>query len=327
MVIGISTTDYRLPLTDYLLTIHLVVFLLFGFLSTRAQSDQHINSSEAIEIGGIKQWINIKGTNNKNPILLFLHGGPGNSVMGYAEKFTNELQKHFVVVQWDQRESGKTVELNASDKPLSVSLMESDALELIYYLRMRFSQDKIYLMGHSWGGFLGLSLAANHPELLNGYFAISPMVYQVKSERLSLDWMVGKAKESDNQKALRDLAQIKIPFENPEQLYFHRTWLAQLMDKKPLSKSFVEAWGNKWLALFNEASQVNFFTYAPELKCPVYFFIGAKDYQTYFKLTEDYYNMLKADKKRLFWFKDSGHNLNVAEPKKLQEIIISELDK
>ncbi|MEJ0055520.1 MAG: hypothetical protein WDN75_07610 [Bacteroidota bacterium] len=86
----------------YLFTILFVIIysgLGFGF--------SLIHSEEAINIGGIKQWISIKGTDSKDPVLLFLHGGPGNSAMGYADKFTGELQKHFVVIQWDQRESGE----------------------------------------------------------------------------------------------------------------------------------------------------------------------------------------------------------------------------
>ena len=302
------------------------ILLLIASLSSSAMlSAQPINSSEAIKIGGIKQLISVKGTNTSNPVLLFLHGGPGNSVMGYAEKFTSELQKHFLVVQWDQRETGKTAELNTANTLLTVSLMESDAIEVIHYLRKRFSQDKIYLMGHSWGGFLGLTIAANHPELLKGYFAISPMVHQVESERLSLQWMISKAKDEQNQRALEELAKVSTPFQNGEQLYYHRSWLARMTGNKPPLKSFVEVWSKKWLSLFNEASQIDFFLVAPELKCPVYFFVGRKDYQTYFKLTEDYYNMLKADKKRLFWFTDSGHNLNLTEPKKLQQIILKEI--
>jgi esterase/lipase len=70
---------------------------------------------------------------------------------------------------------------------------------------------------------------------------------------------------------------------------------------------------------------VNFFIVAPEIKCPIYFFIGSKDYQTYFKLAEDYYNRLKADKKALFWFMNSAHLVNLTEPRKLQEIIIYQL--
>jgi pimeloyl-ACP methyl ester carboxylesterase len=305
--------------------VRLIIFLFSVVLSSAAQSSHPINSSEAVAIGGIQQWISIKGTNSSHPVLLFLHGGPGNSAMGYAEKFTNELQKSFVVVQWDQRESGKTAELNTSNKPLSVSLMQEDAVEIINYLRTRFSQDKIYLMGHSWGGFLGLIIAANHPELLLAYLAISPMVHQVESERLSLEWMITKAKKDNNLLAQKELAMINIPFQNADQLYYHRSWLAKFMKTKLPSKTFVTTWGKKWLSLFNEASQVNFFTFAPQIRCPVYFFVGKKDYQTHFKLTEDYYKMLKADKKQLFWFTDSGHNLNLTEPKKLQEIIINEI--
>src|SRR5271154_108319 len=90
--------------------------LIFVFFLYPYRGSADIHSSEAIEIGGIKQWISIKGLNGTDPVLLFLHGGPGNSAMSYADGFTSELQKHFVVVQWDQRESGKTAKLNSSNQ-------------------------------------------------------------------------------------------------------------------------------------------------------------------------------------------------------------------
>jgi pimeloyl-ACP methyl ester carboxylesterase len=284
-----------------------------------------IHSSEAVEIGGIKQWVSIRAEHPTDPVLLFLHGGPGNSAMGYADRFTGELQKHFVVVLWDQRESGMTAQLNRTNQPLSVALMERDAVEMIHYLRSRFSLNKIYLMGHSWGGFLGLTVAAHHPELLEAYLAVSPMIYQLESERISLQWL--KTKEEHNQQAIAELSTVAIPFQNADQLYYHRSWLAREMGTKPASKAYIENWAKKWLSVFNEASQINFFVTAPEIKCPIYFFVGGKDYQTYFKLTEDYYRALKADKKQLFWFADSGHNLILTEPGKFQEIVIREIGR
>ncbi len=284
-----------------------------------------INANEAVAIGGINQWISIKGVDVTDPVLLFLHGGPGNSAMGYADQFTGELQKHFVVVQWDQRESGTTKKLNTFTAPLTVALFEKDAIDLINYLRARFSKDKIYLVGHSWGGFLGLTVAAKYPELLVCYIAINPMVYQEESERLTLEFMKKKARQAGKKEAMDELSRVQVPFQNGEQLYYHRKWLADWMGTKPYSKSYIESWSTKWLALFNEASHVNFVQAAPEIKCPIYFFIGSKDYQTYFKLAEDYYNRLKADKKALFWFMNSAHLLNLTEPKKLQEIIIYQL--
>ncbi len=288
---------------------------LFGLAS--------IDTAEAVEIGGIKQWISMKGTNDHDPVLLFLHGGPGNSAMSYGDRFTGTLQKHFVVVQWDQRESGQTAKLNASPKPLTVDLMISDATEVINYLRTRFSCQKIYLMGHSWGGFLGLQVANVHPELLEAYFAVSPMVNQMKSERLSLEWMRSNAKEANNSVELSELAKVSIPFENGEQLYYHRKWLAKEMGTSTPSQAFVETWATKWLLLFSEASMVNLSEAVAEIRCPVYFFVGSRDYQTSFKLTENYFKEVKAKNKDLFWFTDSAHNLNLTEPKKFQDIVIS----
>lgn len=306
----------------------LALFPLFAY----AQTVDGIHTKEAIEIGGIKQWISIDATegtdkHKNHPVLLFLHGGPGNSAMGYADKFTGELQKHFVVVNWDQRESGKTAELNSSDKPLSVQLLESDAVEMINYLRARFSQEKIYVMGHSWGGFLVLKIAVEHPELLIASLAVSPMVNQLESERLSLQWMMDKAKLENNKEALKELQSVHIPFENGEQLYFHRSWLLRMTGRKSPSKSFVETWATKWLDVFNEGSSINFFETAPQMNCPVYFFVGRKDYQTHFKVTEDYYDALKAPAKGLYWFENSGHNLTTSEPARLQEVIIKILAK
>jgi pimeloyl-ACP methyl ester carboxylesterase len=303
----------------------LLIYFLFFFQQCVWAQANEIEVKEAIDIGGIKQWISINGTNTSNPVLLFLHGGPGNSAMSYASKFSGDLQKHFVVVHWDQRESGKTAELNASDKPLSVALAESDAIEVINYLRRRFSQDKIYLMGHSWGGFLALKIAAAHPELLKASLAVSPMVNQLESERMSLKWMLDKAKQENNQEALKELQEVSIPFANGEQLYFHRSWLLKMAGRKSPSKTFVETWATKWLDVFNEASAINFFVTAPQIECPVYFLVGHKDYQTHFKVTEDYYNLLKAPAKELYWFENSGHNLTASDPGRLQEIVINDI--
>ena len=282
-----------------------------------------IDTSEAIEIGGIKQWVSMKGINDHDPILLFLHGGPGNSAMSFGDRFTSLLQKHFVVVQWDQRESGNTAKLDTSLKALTVELMLSDAIEVINYLRKRFSCEKIYLMGHSWGGFLGLQVAHIHPELLEAYFAVSPMVNQLKSEGLSLEWMRSNAKKANNSVELTELANVRIPFEDGKQLYYHRKWLAKEMGTSAPSKAFVETWATKWLSLFKEASMVNLSEAVAEIRCPIYFFVGSRDHQTYFKLTESYFNEVKAKKKDLFWFTNSAHNLNLTEPKKFQDIVIS----
>lgn len=299
-----------------------VHFLVFFILSAPVTFSAGINTSEAVEIGGIKQWIKFQGVDDQAPVLLFLHGGPGNSVISYSDRFTKELQKHFIVVMWDQRESGQTAVLNKSPNALSVSLFVSDAIEVVKFLCTRFGQEKIYLVGHSWGGYLGLRVAAERPELLKGYFAISPMISQLESERLSLKELQAKAAKENNQKELSELSQVEVPFKNGGQLYYHRKWLSKLMNSATPTREKVDQWSVTWLVLFNEASQTNFFEFAPELKCPIYFLIGSNDHQTHFKLAESYYQQVVCREKKLSWFAHSAHNPHLTETAKFEELLI-----
>jgi pimeloyl-ACP methyl ester carboxylesterase len=300
----------------------LLIGLVFTF-SNRGLSQTSIDSTGILTVGGIKQFVSIKGKDNRNPLLLFLHGGPGNSVIHYAEKFTHKLQEHFIVVQWDQRNAGKTLALNKSPEPLTVDLFESDTHQVVDTLLKQFHQPKLYLVGHSWGTFLGFYMAKNYPDLLYGYIPICPMINQQESERVILELMKQKASRAKNDAALRELSLVKIPFENGEQLYFHRKWVLDYMGSKAkITKAQVQEWASMWLALFNEASKDNLFESAPALRCPVYFFVGRKDVQTNSGITEKYFNILDAPKKQLYWFERSGHSLPTTEPDLLQEIII-----
>jgi len=184
-----------------------------------------IDTSEYIQIGGIKQYISVKGADNTNPVLLFLCGGPGSSVMDVADKFTGKLQKSFVVVEWDQRETGKTLQLNSSPQPLTVSLMQRDTKELIDSLLVQFRQNKLYLMAHSWGTTLGLYIAGKYPELFDAYIAISPMVNQLQSEQMTLSMLKSKAEKEGNKTEVEELSKVQILFANWEQMYFARKWL------------------------------------------------------------------------------------------------------
>lgn len=284
---------------------------------------EKIQEKKAVIIGGIRQWITLTGEDDKAPVLLFLHGGPGNSVISYASKFSADLQKRFVVVQWDQRESGKTARLNHSDQPLTVALMVSDAVELVEYLCQKFSKNKLYLVGHSWGGFLALLVAKASPDRLKVCVAAAPMIYQVESERKSLRWMMDQAAAGVHAEALQDLEKVKIPFENGEQLYAHRMWLQRMLQRDPPARSFVMSWAATWLPLFNEASQINLNIALPAIQCPVVFLVGSNDRQADSYLTDAYFKTVKAEKKELIWFANSGHSLNLTEPDKFQASIIA----
>lgn len=310
---------------------HIFFLLLIPFFGLSKTTPTPIDKSESPLINGIKQYITIKGDDNTKPVLLFLHGGPGGSVINEANRFTRELQKNFVVVQWDQRETDRTLQLNRSPVPLSIGLMQNDTKELIDYLLNQFDQKKLYLAGYSWGTVLGFYIADKYPELLYAYIAISPVIHQQESEQLTLAMLKQQAEENKNELELNELAQVKVPFENSKQLYYSRKWLFAF-DGNPMRNQdttgmirYFERWSQIWLPIWNESLNQNRFKETPTLNCPVYFFVGRKDHQTHFSVAEKYYNELTASKKKLYWFEKSAHTIINTEPALLQEIIIKEI--
>jgi len=306
----------------------LVIIVLF-YNNLFAQSQPKYDT---ISVGNIKQVISYSGSKDL-PLILFLHGGPGSSRMKQAEVFSNILQKHFLVVQWDQRETGRTLALNKSSVPITLKLMENDTYELIKLLLKKFNQKRLYLVGESWGTVLGFKMAEKHPELLNAYIAFSPVVNQSKSEQILLEKLKLDAKEKGSILAEHELNTVKIPFNNYEQLYYSRKWMFNY-DGHPIAdedttalKQYLEDWSKTWLPTWNEAIRQNLFVKLPKISCPVYFFIGEKDLQTNFNIAKDYFETLKAPKKNIFLFKDAGHSVLTQKAEQVQKIIIEEILK
>lgn len=288
-----------------------------------------IDTTEAVQIGGIKQFISIKGNNREKPVLLILHGGPGKSLISFADGFTNKLKEEFVVVNWDQRETGGTLSLNKTKDSLTPDLLKKDALEVIYYLKKKFHQKKIFLLSHSWGSVMGFDIAAKHPELLYAYISVSPVIDAHKSAFLFVNDLKKWALETQNHKAAQELEQIKLPFKNKDDFFMAQKWLfihngVKGVDTEDFKTNYYQ-WMDTWFPVWMENAKTNLFVTTPEIKCPVYFLIGSGDNQSYYTIAENYYQFLKAKHKKMFWFKESGHTIFNTEPEKLQEIIIKEI--
>jgi proline iminopeptidase len=141
-----------------------------------------------VSIGGIKQWVSVRGQDKENPILLFLHGGPGFTVSPVSYFYMRHWEEYFTVVQWDQRGAGKTYVQNSSqtEQSFNVDTMVGDAEELVNYLRKKYKKKKIILMGHSFGSLLGVKLAQKRPESCFFYFWIGEFKYFNGSEKYLL---------------------------------------------------------------------------------------------------------------------------------------------
>lgn len=287
-----------------------------------------INTTLTPEIGGIKQFIEIKTDDSSKPVLLFLSGGPGSSMLNNANSFTNILKSRFTIVQWDQRDAGKTLKLNPSPTQPSVKQMEDDTLQVIKFLTKELKQEKIYLLGSSWGNVLGFHIVGNHPELLHAYFAVNPVVSQLASEKELLENL--KIHFQENPLASKELASVNIPFKLDEDLFYLRKWLFYKEGKEfAVSDNFKSGflqWSKNWSPVWNQVMNIDLPKTLKKVDCPVYFFVGKNDIQTSTRITTEYFEKLKAPKKGLFSFEKSGHQIHHDEPEKFQNSIIKTLD-
>ena len=168
------------------LTLAAVIAFLLGILACRMLARRHfrqigrlcgdacIDRAGPVELGGVPQWVSIRGRHRRNPILLFLHGGPGTVFSGVAYSFQGPWEEYFTVVHWDQRGSGRS--RKRADQPIGLETLVSDAIALIDALREELGHDKVFLLGHSWGGFLGLTIAHRRPDLLHAFIGLGPLL-------------------------------------------------------------------------------------------------------------------------------------------------------
>lgn len=279
-------------------------------------------------IGGIKQFVQIKTDDSNKPVLLFLSGGPGSSMMNNADPFTNILKSRFTIVQWDQRNAGKTLKLNPSPVPPSVEQMGNDTLQVIEFLRKESGQQKIYLLGSSWGNVLGFHIVKTHPELIHSYFAVNPVVSQLASEKELLKAL--KIHFKENSLASEELDSVHIPFKVDEDLFYLRKWLfykdgKEYVTSNEFKRGFLE-WSKAWSPVWNQVMSIDLPVTLKKVDCPVYFFVGERDIQTSARITKKYFEELQAPKKALFVFEKSGHQIHQDEPEKFQNTIIQTLD-
>jgi pimeloyl-ACP methyl ester carboxylesterase len=307
-----------------------------------------IASLEKIELGGYKQTILIRGKNINNPVLLYLHGGPGSSELPLVRHFNSALESYYTVVLWDQRGAGKSYSLFLDPKTLTIDQMLKDTYELVNILRNRFNKKKIYLAGHSWGSVLGLTTVHMHPDLFYAYIGIGQAIDFMEGERISLRHVIDIAKEQNNTKALKQLEKLTdYPAINDHwmsDMITERKWLGEfggiMYGKKGIQDLFFISRPPEF-TLFDFVPFIlgnicslkilwpqivhygDFRKSAPELKLPVYFVTGRHDYNIPFTLTAEYYRNVIAPKKTMVWFERSAHMPNFEEPDKFNDFMIN----
>ena len=158
-----------------------------------------------VDINGVKQGMFIKSKDIDQPVLLFVHGGPGMPEYWLTQRYPTGFEDHFTVVWWEQRGAGLSYSSHIPPETMTAEQFIADLLEVTHYLRQRFGKEKIYLMAHSWGSYLGIQAAAREPELYYAYIGIGQISYQIKSEQLAYEYALEQYKKNGNTAMVRKL--------------------------------------------------------------------------------------------------------------------------
>lgn len=315
-------------------------------------TDTGIEELKSVPIGGIDQWVSVRGRDRDNPILLFIHGGPAVPAMPASWYYQSPWEDFFTVVQWDQRGAGKTMRSSTPEtlrRNTSIAQFVSDAEELVAYLRETYGKSKIFVMGHSWGTIIGLQLANRHPDWLHAYIGMGQALDFVENERLGTAFALQEAEERGNQQALQELQAIA-PYPDPdaplsiEKLAVQRKWLthfgglarnrsdltfeenAALLspDYSVIDHAAGEFAGITAIALLTEFADTSLMNIT-RLETPTFIFAGRHDHATSSVLAAQWFDELSAPQKELVWFEDVAHEIQYEAPGKLLMHLVNDV--
>lgn len=323
----------------------------------KIQSETGVQKVEYITLGGIEQYIQIRGQDISNPIIVMLHGGPGLTMADYSYYWQTDLEQAYTIVQWDQRGCGNTYYRNEEAEIPTLDLLLSDLDELVNYIRIKYDQDKVIIMGHSWGTFLGGIYSGKHPEKVSVYVAISQMIDFKKSESVSaeeairLAYMEGKSQDAQEigeklelimtyQKLdksnfieflkFRELKEKYLPSCNSMLKIISLRLFSPYMTFDDLkwmlsSDRQIESNGKLYEELLSEGLSM----YDNNLRYEVPFIIiaGDRDWATPYSMGTDYFNDISAPVKEFITIENTGHIPFLDKPKEFSEELLKSLGK
>ena len=301
-----------------------------------------IERLEAIRIGGIEQWVSIRGANPENPVLLYVHGGPGYVSMPMNWWYGLGWDEYFTVVHWDQRGAGKTFLLNEPSviaPTLTFERMRNDVQEMVSWLTRELKKEKIFLLGHSWGSYLGLQTAVHFPNKLHAYVGVGQLTNGPESERRGWTATLEAARRDNNAQAVRDLEGVAPYFAvgatSPlEDVFTQRKWLdhyggvmayrdgndaesdLSLLSPDYTDEEIAHIWdGNKFSEEPLLARVVNTdMSDVRTLDCPLVIFAGRHDTNVNSQVAAEWFDKVHAPEKHFVWFENSAHMPMTEEP-------------
>lgn len=310
-----------------------------------------IAALEKVKLGGVDQWLIVRGQDANKPVLLFLSGGPGASEAARVLRFNRELEQHFVVVIWEQRGCGKSYPSITPKSDLTIDQYVSDVIELSEMLRARFDEQKIYLVGHSWGTIIGLLAAQQRPDLYHAYIGAAQMVDVQETDQMIYDLVLEHSRQTGDAGFVKRLETQGPPpysgrspiqpyatlfgreyqlFEAPnvkDEAYRREGDAIQLMLRQPeygwLDRVYyLLGLMNTFNAVYPQLQEMDLRVDATRLDLPVYLVLGRHDMNNPSSIPEAYFNLLEAPKKELIFFENSGHGMIWEEAGQFHRLLV-----
>ena len=305
----------------------------------------HIVTERGIEetftatLGGSKQVVTVRGADRANPILLYIHGGPGAAESPFSWAFERPWEDFFTVVQWDQRGAGRSYLINEPEtlsSTMTLDRIRDDAIELIELLRHRYGKQKVIVLGHSFGSVIGLKVASRRSDLLEAYVGLGQYVDTQEGEAKGYAWTLEQAEHDGNVDAIRELKALQ-PYPgdtNIEKIDAERKWanhygglfwrrsdgdfyfhLARISPEYTPDQRAAYDKGSEFSTRLLE-KQLKGLSFRPlkRIGCPVYMLLGRHDGLTPATIAADWLGQLQAPKKGQFWFENSAHMAMIEEP-------------
>lgn len=322
----------------------ILLFLLVRFIGqtiNRRTPDGGINESMYIDINGTKQWISIYGEDANNPVLLYLHGGPGSATSAYDYAFTRKWADVYTVVTWDQRNCGKSYSKEQNNTELTYDLMMGDGAAMTEYLLDYFGTDKITLLGHSWGSYFGCNLVLAHPEYYDCCIGTGQLVDMHENEvaflEAAAEWVGDEAEGLELLKAITpdhftlehfnarnrlmekygyDILRDGTDYSMPAAMIFNPhysliDWIGFLSADPTVYINFL---------LSDEFSKFSL-TDRTRYEVPFYNINGDCDYQTNYLLAQEYFDRIDAPCKKLYIMEDTTHGLLESKSEEFSRIL------
>ncbi|MGR9088203.1 MAG: alpha/beta fold hydrolase [Gammaproteobacteria bacterium] len=306
-----------------------------------------LDYAEYRSVDGAELYLQVRAADSSDPVLLWLHGGPGGAERPLFRYYNSDLENHFVVVYWDQRGTGRSFDDRADPGQLTIARHLADLDAVVKHLTRTFSQDKIILVGHSWGSALGMLYAHEHPDKVSTFIGVNPVVSTRKAQAAEYAFVQQRAIERRDEKTLQRLQEIGAPpFEDSTEVLdvealvdkygglFHnrpnRLWVmlrgifSGLVTPGEIP-AFIRANDISLNAMHPELLELDLARDVPNVDVPVVFFLGEYDRHADAGLAAAYFERLNAAVKRLIWFDRSAHNIPFEEPARFNATCVTEL--